>query len=275
MYLDPLIMGGNSSRSANPSGGDVLPARIRPLLRQRIEEFRKRRNAQRGDGAVSKKELLKDDAGNNDDRSSNVNEVLEETKQHEDEKTTVHVMAVEKLSQVAPLPFSECGIEEEEHKGCKDHDLEKCKEIERNVAEVKIAASLQENKYEESNEKHDDEDKEEEEEEEDEEEDENEIGRLIGPGSPSFRIYYIEATERKEQELRDTRVSDEQQGEKEDEPIAVHYKSHNCESDESATSASENTDNSDEVIKLFSVHLIDFPTLKSICLVISLSRCDA
>jgi hypothetical protein len=255
-------MGGNNSRSVNPNGEDVLPARLRPLLRQRIEEFRKRRNARRDD-AVSKKELLKDDAGNNDDRSSNVNEVLEETRQHEEEKTTVHAVTVEKLSQVAPLPVSECGIEEEEHKGSKDHNLEKCKEIERNVAEVKIAASLQENKYEESNEKHDDEDKkeEEEEEEEDEEEDENEIGRLIGPGSPSFRIYYIEATERKEQELRDTRVSDKQQGEKEDEPIAVHYKSHSCESDESATSASENTDNSNEVIKLFSVHLIDFPTL--------------
>jgi hypothetical protein len=255
-------MGGNNSRSVNPNGEDVLPARLRPLLRQRIEEFRKRRNARRDD-AVSKKELLKDDAGNNDDRSSNVNEVLEETRQHGEEKTTVHAVTVEKLSQVAPLPVSECGIEEEEHKGSKDHNLEKCKEIERNVAEVKIAASLQENKYEESNEKHDDEDKkeEEEEEEEDEEEDENEIGRLIGPGSPSFRIYYIEATERKEQELRDTRVSDKQQGEKEDEPIAVHYKSHSCESDESATSASENTDNSNEVIKLFSVHLIDFPTL--------------
>jgi len=247
-------MGSNNSRSVNPNGGDVLPARLRPLLRQRLEEFRKRRKAQGGDGIVYKKELLKDDAGNNDDRPTNVNEVLQETQQHEEEKTIVHAVAVEKLSQVAPLPVSECGIEEEEHKGHKDHDLEKCKEIERNVVEVKIAASLQENKYEESNEKHDDED-------EEEEEDEDEIGRLVGPGSPSFRIYYIEATERKEQELRDTLVSDEQRGEKEDEPIAVHYKPHSCESDESATSASENTDNSNEVIKLFSVHLIDFPAL--------------
>jgi hypothetical protein len=238
-------MGGNNSRLINPSGGDTLPAKFRPLFRQRIEEFRNRRNVRREEGAMSKKELLKDDDGNSNERSSNANEIFEENQPHKDEKTTACVVPVEKLSQVAPLPVYEYGNEKEdeedgERKGHKDHDQEKKdRDIEKKIAAVKSALLHEENK-------HDDEEKEE----EDEDEDEDDIGRLIGPGSPSFRIYCIEAEERKEQELCDTDTHEvsEYLDEKENQDIDVHRKSDSTDSDESVTSESENADNSNEVI---------------------------
>jgi hypothetical protein len=241
-------MGGNNSRLINPSGGDTLPAKFRPLFRQRIEEFRNRRNVRKEDGAMSKKELLKDDDGNSNERSSNANEIFEETQPRKDEKTTACVVPVEKLSQVAPLPVYEYGNEkedeeeEEERKGHKNHDQEKKdKDIEKKIAVVKSALLLEDNK-------HDDE--EEEDDKEDEDEDEDDIGRLISPGSPSFRIYCIEAEERKERESFDTDTHEvsEYLDEKENQDIDVHHKSDSTDSDESVTSESENADNSNEVI---------------------------
>ncbi|PNY02673.1 hypothetical protein L195_g025991 [Trifolium pratense] len=227
-------MGGNNSRLINQSGsGDALPAKFRPLLRQRIEEFRNRRNARREESAMSKKELLKDDDRSSNARSSNANETLEETRLHKDEKTTTCVL-VEKLSQVAPLLVYESRNgkeeEEEERKGHKDH-------VEKKIAAIKSALLEDENKHDDEN--------------EDEDENEDDIGRLIGPRSPSFRIYCIEAEERKEKELcdTDTHVVSEYPDEKENQDNDVHRKSLSTNSDESVTSESENSDYSNEVVK--------------------------
>ncbi|GAU38104.1 hypothetical protein TSUD_317910 [Trifolium subterraneum] len=234
-------MGGNNSRCVSQSGGDTLPAKFRPLLRQRIEEFRNRRNARREESAVSKKELLKDDDVYSNARSSNANDILEETQPHKDEKTTV---PVEKLSQVAPLPVYENGNkkEKEEHKVHKDHDQEKNdKDIEKKIAAIKSALLLEENKH----------DNEEKQEDEDKDEDEDDIGRLLGPRSPSFRIYCIEAEERKEQELCDNDINavSEYPDEKENQDIDVNRKSVSTNSDDSVTSESENADYSNEAPK--------------------------
>lgn len=181
-------MGCNHSKSTNPNGGDVLPPRIRPLLRQRIEEFRRRRNARGGeDGALSKKQLLKDVDNDYDRNSYNpstdlANEISKENQ-----------TAIEKLSQVVPLPVSECGIER--------HDQD-----------------------------------------EDEDEDEEDKSRLIGPRSPSFKIYCIENEEKIEEVLCDTHEDDEETNQNN----ALQNKSLSIDSDASA--ASGNTANSNEVI---------------------------
>lgn len=179
-------MGGNNSKLNQNGGGEVLPARIRPLLRQRIEEFRRRRNnngvvtvtPQGGgelEGAISKEQLLKNDADRNS-HSFAKNNGIEETQQQPPKA------AVEKLSKVVPLPVSECEKE-------KEKDFEKKAEIIKSVA----AGPHPENK---ANAKHGDDD----EKENEDEEDDNETGRLIGPGSPSFKIYCIEAEKRKKEE---------------------------------------------------------------------------
>lgn len=232
-------MGGNNSRLINPNSGDALPAKIRPLLGQRIEEFRKRRNNVQGeDTDLSKKELLKDSNGSFDEKSSDKNEVSEETQSQKEQPTVIRAVAVEKLSQVVPLPVSECGNVEEK----------KEKEKEERNGQIETAeVTIQENIYEKRNAKHD----EEEEEDDEEEEEEDDIGRRIGPGSPSFKIYCVESDEKKEQELNDTNAGREQILEKEDENIVVHNKSQSTDSDGSETSESENASNSNEVSKCF------------------------
>ncbi|KAJ1417869.1 putative histone-lysine N-methyltransferase SETD1A [Sesbania bispinosa] len=178
-------MGGNNSKT-NASGGEVLPAKIHPILRQRIEEFRKRRN-----GTLSKKELLKDDGvvavedGNY--QSFDENEFEETTKN----QTMAHGATIENLSKVVPLPISECETKEScnEHK---DHDQEKRKMLKRRMG-------------------------------------------LIGPGSPSFKIYCTESEEIKEEELS------------EEQTIVLHQKSPSADSDESTTSALENPNEAVEI----------------------------
>ncbi|CAI8599049.1 unnamed protein product [Vicia faba] len=239
-------MGGNNSRLINPNGGDALPAKIRPLLGQRFEEFRKRRsNVQGEDAELSKKQLLKDNDGSSEGKCSDQNEVSEETQLQKEQPAIISAVAVEKVSQVVPLQVSECGNEEkekEEEKGHKDHDRIIDKDVEKKRDEV----SIQENLYEKVKTKHE----EKEEESDEEEEDEDDIGRRIGPGSPSFKIYCTESDEKKEQELPDTRAGGEKVLVKEDQNIAVHNKSHSTDdSDESEVSESENTSNSNEVIK--------------------------
>ncbi|XP_058783211.1 uncharacterized protein LOC131657877 [Vicia villosa] len=238
-------MGGNNSRLINPNGGDVLPAKIRPLLGQRFEEFRKRRNnVQAEDNELSKKQLLKDNDGGSDGKCSDQNEVSEETQPQKEQQTIIHAVAIDKLSQVVPLPVSECENKEEKKekkeegpKGPIDKDVEKT------TTEVNIGLSMQE--------KHDKDEGESKEEEEEEEEDEDEDdGRRIGPGSPSFKIYCVASNKKKEQESHDTHASAEQIPEKEDQNIAVYNKSHSTDdSDESEISESENASNSNDVVK--------------------------
>ncbi|CAK8568085.1 unnamed protein product [Lathyrus sativus] len=246
-------MGGNNSKLINSNGGDVLPAKIRPLLGQKIEEFKKRRsNVQEEDTELSKKQLLKDNDGTSHEQSSDQNEVSKETQLKKEQPTVVRAVAVEKLSQVVPLPVSGCGEkkekEDEEQKEQKDHDGKIDKDVETKNAKVKSELSVQENIHE----KHDmeDEEREEEEEDEDEDEDKDDIGRRIGPGSPSFKIYCVESDEKKEQELNDTNAGNEQILEKVDENTVVHNKSQSTDSDESEeASESENVSNPNEVVK--------------------------
>lgn len=216
-------MGCNNSRLN--SNGEVVPARIRPLLLRRIEELRKHRNGAsvRGEGTLSKKQLLKGDAAEEDDDYQSSNEdgnkhkISSKETQHatkeRSQQTMVRVVTVEKLSKVVPLPDFEYGTEEHHNKH-EDHNQEKVKDVE-NKDKVDLATKNEEyaycvwprpeNKHEEVNAKHDDDhddhnnsdEEEEDEEEEGEEDDEN--GRFLGPGSPSFRIY-VKAEKIKEEQ---------------------------------------------------------------------------
>ncbi|XP_061360896.1 uncharacterized protein LOC133304850 [Gastrolobium bilobum] len=174
-------MGSNNSRLNGTSGGgaEVFPARIRPLLRRRIEELRNRKNVD----TLSKQQLLKDES------SSHENETEDKV------ETVVQVVAVEKLSKVVPLPVSE-----EQSNELDDND-------------------------------HDDEN-----DDDDDDADDNETGRLIGDGSPSFRIYCIEANKRKEEQI-----------------YTMHHRSHSADSIESASSASRKSLHSNEVVKIESI----------------------
>ena len=168
----------------NPNGAEAFPARVRPLLIRRLEEFKKRRNINgdtlRGGGgeeedAISKKQLLKGDGGGAEEEEDKNTQSAHS--HHEDDEPVVRV---EKLSKVVPLPVSECGVGEKKHKEHKDHDQEKVKDVKPQT----------ENKLEDANAKHDDDDY-------------DEIRWLIGPGSPSFRIYCIEAEKKKEEQERE------------------------------------------------------------------------
>ena len=174
----------------NPNGAEAFPARVRPLLIRRLEEFKKRRNINgdtlRGGGgeeedAISKKQLLKGDGGGAEEEDKNTQSAHSH---HEDDEPVVRV---EKLSKVVPLPVSECGVGEKKHKEHKDHDQEKVKDVKPQT----------ENKHEDVNAKHDDDDG------GGDDDDYDEIRRLIGPGSPSFRIYCIEAEKKKEEQERE------------------------------------------------------------------------
>lgn len=240
-------MGGNNSRLINPNSGDVLPAKIRPLLGQRFEEFRKRRNNVQGeDNELSKKQLLKDNDGSSDGKCSDQIDVSEETQPQKEQQAIIHAVAIDKLSQVVPLPGSE--YENKKEKKEKEEEGPKGpihKDVEKTTTEINSGLSLQE--------KRDKEEGESKEEEEDEEEDEDD-GRRIGPGSPSFKIYCVASDKKKEQESHDTHASTKQIPEKENQNIAVQNKSHSTDdSDESEISESENASNSNEVSKRFSI----------------------
>lgn len=273
-------MGCNNS-SLN-GDGEVLPVRLRPLLRQRMEEFRKRRSngvslGVGEEGGLSKKQLLKDDAAEDENsQSSDENEI--EKKQN----VLVRVVVVEKLSKVVPLPDFECMNDELQCRDHKDQEQEKVKDVAKEV-DIKKSVPEPEDKFEEVSEKHeevnyakDDEEyaqhkeayakceeesakqkeanakheletakhhsDDEENDEEEEDDDDYEIGRCIGPGSPSFRIYYVEAEKRKQEEKICEKPT-----------IAVHHKSPSAESNDSesvASGSSRNTGNSNEVVKI-------------------------
>ncbi|TKY73689.1 nucleolin protein [Spatholobus suberectus] len=159
---------------------------------------------------------------------------------------------VEKLSKVVPLPVSEPETEEQRNELHNDHDQEKGKDVEKKgevvevkTEKVKSAGSQLEIKLEEANAKHgssDDEDEDDEEEEEDEDDD-IQSGRLIGPGSPSFKIYCIEVDNKKEEELC----------ENENQTIAMLQKSPSANSVESSASPSGNSNKILQTIEFKSV----------------------
>ncbi|KAH1112229.1 hypothetical protein GLYMA_04G199100v4 [Glycine max] len=236
-----IKMGGNNSR-LNGNGGEVLPARIR----NRWEELRKRKSGE--DGTLLKKELLNSDGV--DEGNSQSSEENGSEHKRDSLNDAQQAKGVEKLSKVVPLPVSEPGNEEQRnelHNEEKGKDAEKKGEVvELKTGKVQSTAGLQpEIKHEESNVKNDSSDDDDEDEDEDEDE-EDDIQRLIGPSSPSFKIYCTEADKIKEEELHDSKaLGDENQ------TVALLQKSSSTNSiDESSTSASGNTGNSNEIVEI-------------------------
>ncbi|TKY60552.1 gelsolin-related protein of 125 kDa [Spatholobus suberectus] len=204
-------MGIGNSR-LNAAEGDVVPAKIRPMLVGRFEEFKKRRNEE---GTLSKKKLLKDaDEEDDNSQSSRLTE-REDNKvpspkeiQPLKEETVVRaIITTEKLSRVVPMPNSECKIVQENHPN-KGNIQQVNKDMDPNQDKVNQMAEA-EVKTEEGNTVEPVEEPKREKEQEvgakgdgdsDDEDDSEEDGRFLRPGSPSFRIYCIEAEKRNEEE---------------------------------------------------------------------------
>ncbi|XP_027360051.1 rRNA-processing protein EFG1-like [Abrus precatorius] len=224
----------NSKLNAN-GGGEVLPARIRPLLHRRVEELRKRKSGtnlrggaavEEEEGTLSKKQLLKHDDEN-----------FQSFDENETENTRL-AESVEKLSKVVPLPVPECATQEQRDELHSDRELGKKVEGELKTEKVKSAGPQTEQANAEHGGDDDDDDE--------EDEDEIESGRRIGPGSPSFKIYCVETENNKEQEESD-------ESETENQSIAKLPKSPSLNSVESFDSASGNLGNSNEIVEIPSI----------------------
>ncbi|CAL0305195.1 unnamed protein product [Lupinus luteus] len=219
-------MGCNNSK-LNASGELEVPPKIRPLLLRRIEELRKHKNGGGGEeeGAMSKMHLLNDDTiveGQSFSEDENDNIVLPMGTQPNKEQNMVHV---DKLSKVVPLPVSEY---EEQHNKHKDRSQEKVKHVENN-GDVDL-------------------DNDDSDEDDEEEEVENNKGRILGRGSPSFKIYIEPKKIIKEKERENWTTSIEsKKNAYENQAIVMHQKSPSSESYQSA--ASQNSGSSNEVIK--------------------------
>ncbi|OIW19923.1 hypothetical protein TanjilG_30837 [Lupinus angustifolius] len=229
-------MGCNNSR-LNASGEEV-PPKIRPLLLRRIEELRKHNNGGGGEeeGAISKMHLLNDDTiieAQSFSEDENNNMVLPKGIQLTREQNMVHV---DKLSKVVPLPVSEYGSEDQHNKR-KDPRHEKVKHVENDV-EVDF---------------HDG-DNDDSDEDDEEEEVENNKGRLLGRGSPSFKIYIEPKKMIKEKERLAnagenwiTSIENKKNA-FENQAIVMHQKSPSSDSYQSA--ASQNSGSSNEAIEI-------------------------
>ncbi|KAK7369620.1 hypothetical protein VNO80_11662 [Phaseolus coccineus] len=200
---------GNSK--LNAAEGDALPAKILPRFVAKFDELKKHKNAE---STLSKKKLLKS-AGEEDGKSqpSPENESGQKVSSAQEiqklkEEMVAQIITAEKLSRVAPVPNSEGKIMEEKHPN-KDnteqvnrdmdpnqdklnHDV-KMVEAEMKTEEDKSAKLEGEPRKEKDQEmgakgdEHDD-------------DSDEEVGRLIRPGSPSFRIYCIDPEKIKEGE---------------------------------------------------------------------------
>ncbi|CAL0325269.1 unnamed protein product [Lupinus luteus] len=251
-------MGGGNSK-LNAGEEVVVPVKIRPLLLRRFEEFRKHRNGGtlQIEGTLSKKELLKDNHGEEDGNSQTSHENETEIKEKNNEKEHVkeeimvlRVISIEKISRVVPLPNTECECkckyetqeEKEETKEGKDtnteHDNQGKMFHVNDVVEVHEDEKTRENEQEvyakSDNESSDDED------DEDDDDESEEHGRLDYPRSPSFRIYCVETENRKEKKE-----------ESKNETIVVHKKSASADSIHST--ASRISRNSNEVTQIVEI----------------------
>ncbi|XP_027343158.1 uncharacterized protein LOC113855728 [Abrus precatorius] len=206
------------------NGGDG-EAKIRPMLVGKFEEFRKSRNAET---TLSKKELLKNaDQEDGNSQSSRESEIedkvssLKETQPPKDE-TFVRSTTAEKLSRVVPMPNPEREIEEGNgEKVEKDIDQNQDKVI-HVIQIVEAEVKTEEGKrttepVEEAKQENDDRD--------DDDDDSHELNRVICPGSPSFRIYCIEAEKGNEEDCMKP-------------SIVVHQKSRSAETVVSVASGS-------------------------------------
>lgn len=240
-------MGGGNSRS-NAGEAVVVPPKIRPILIRRFEELKKRKGAAKlqVEGTLSKKQLLKEDTEEDDSTSQSSHETCRETKkenkvstgetQQAKEETEARVMTPEKLSRVVPLPNSECEAEEEKdpNKGGNieqdnkhsDHDdQEKIIQVEPKAktkvkTEEKETTEPKQEIEQHADAKGDDDD--------DSDNDDSEEFSTFLPGSPSFRIYCIEAEKRQEEEC-------------EKQILAMHQKAPSIDTVETAASEAEDS----------------------------------
>ncbi|RDX71799.1 hypothetical protein CR513_48799, partial [Mucuna pruriens] len=200
-----LFAMGLSSSKLNAAEGET---KSRPMSVGRFEEFIKRKET------PSKKKLLKD-ADEETDNSLSSRQTETEYKfssprviQPPKEGTTVvQAITAEKLSRVVPMPNSECKIVENNHlrninKVNKDMDPNHMVKTEERTKEQQVSAKGDD---------HDDDS--------DDEDESEQIGRLICPGSPSFRIYCIQAEKINDEKCNSNSPT-----------ISVHQKSHSADS---------------------------------------------
>lgn len=179
-------MGCNNSK-LDPQG-EAVPAKIRPLLRRRIEEIRRRRNAITFKvGNLSKKKLLKDGAEEDDQSDHSSPPSVQD---NNESKSISSLEGSIGSSKVAPEPVSDISSKEfaevtNQEKSTKEDNKDNDEEKREKVAEpVVILEEVMVVELEEG-------------EDEDEDEDERRVSNvedsLICPGSPSFRVYCIQS----------------------------------------------------------------------------------
>ncbi|GAV87290.1 hypothetical protein CFOL_v3_30716 [Cephalotus follicularis] len=173
-------MGCNNSKL--DSEGEVVPAKIRPLLLRKLEEIKRHKIA---NATLSKKQLLKDGV-EEDDHSSppSVHDINESKSISSSEGSTGP-------AKVTPEPVSNKECEESaeimNQEKCTKQDDKAEEEREKNVVEPLVYLEEKE-VVAETNQKED------EEEDEDERRLRNVDDALICPGSPSFRVYCIQSS---------------------------------------------------------------------------------
>ncbi|XP_018859404.2 ABC transporter F family member 4-like [Juglans regia] len=189
---------GSGSSKLTPEA-DAVPAKIRPAIHRWFEDVRRRKNEN-----MSKKELLKDAA--EEDESSRPHSLHDierrsSSSSYESIASSIPAPIVEDKSIVAsgPLESEETKLpEEHKNEGLsgKQDDKEDSKEEEEEkkqstVVVEKVVAAVE-----------DHETMEEEEDEEEEEEEDEEKGDYVCLGSPSFRVYCVQAAEENEEESK-------------------------------------------------------------------------
>ncbi|KAG6683243.1 hypothetical protein I3842_12G002200 [Carya illinoinensis] len=188
---------GSGSSKLTPEG-DAVPAKIRPAIHRWFEDIRRRKNEN-----MSKKELLKD--ATEEDESSRPHSLHDierksSSSSYESIASSMPAPIVEDKSIVAsgPLESEETKLHEE-HKNAglsgKQDDKKDSKEEEdeekkqSTVVVEKVVAVVEDHETVE-------------EEEDEEEEEEDEKGDYVCLGSPSFRVYCVQAAEDNEEESK-------------------------------------------------------------------------
>ncbi|KAG7951355.1 hypothetical protein I3843_12G002900 [Carya illinoinensis] len=172
---------GSGSSKLTPEG-DAVPAKIRPAIHRWFEDIRRRKNEN-----MSKKELLKD-AITEEDESSRPHSL------HDIERKSSS-SSYESIASSMPAPIVEELPEEHKNAGLsgKQDDKKDSKEEEdeekkqSTVVVEKVVAVVEDHETVE-------------EEEDEEEEEEDEKGDYVCLGSPSFRVYCVQAAEDNEEE---------------------------------------------------------------------------
>jgi len=200
-------------RNSKPTAaeGDALPAKTLPRIVAKFDELKKHKNAE---STLSKKKLLKcADEEDGKSQSSPENESGQKVSSSQEiqkpkEEMVAQVTAAEKLSRVAPMPNSEGKIMEENHPN-KDNTEQVNRDVDPNqdkwnhdVRMVEAEMKTEEDK----SAKLEGEPRKEKDQEmgakgdENDDDSDDEVGRLIRPGSPSFRIYCIDPEKKKDGE---------------------------------------------------------------------------